>query len=661
MSAVQSLPPLLAYPEREWPVESALDRLGTAIAARLRAGATRRRGARLSSILLATERNGAGLRGLTDIALRRDAIAAGAALRADRDATENSLARVLAVVCEASSRVLGQRPFPPQILAAAACARGMMAEMATGEGKTLAASVAAATIALSGTPVHLLTVNRYLAERDAKFAAPLYQFLGLDLGLVTDAVPPEQRRAAYRRAITVAVNNEIAFDYMRDRLALGRARGNVRRKAALLRDDPIGEAPLLRGLYHAIIDEADSVLIDEARTPLVLSAGIDGDARGADDFDRALDIADRLLEGVDYARLESERRTALLPRGQHALAELCRGESAAPWDVAAEREHLLEQALTARHMLLRDEHYLVRDGAALIIDEFTGRVLPGRTWNDGLQELIERKEGLELSSRRETLARMTYQRFARRYRRLSGLSGTFREVAGELWTVYGVRVVRIPNHRTDQKIIAAPRGHVDENAKWRAIVARVAALHGEGAPVLIGTRTLAASVRASAALREAGLPHAVLNAAQDSTEAETIAAAGRAGAITVATNMAGRGTDIGVAEAVAEGGGLRVIVSEPHDARRIDRQLIGRCGRQGQKGAAETHVALDDALLLRHCSGLERSLARAFFVATSGRSVAWAARRAQRAGERLHAGMRRDLLRADAWIGDAIAFAGEPE
>jgi preprotein translocase subunit SecA len=374
--------------------------------------------------------------------------------------------------------------------------------------------------------------------------------------------------------------------------------------------------------------------------------------------------------------IESERRTVLLPPGRRMVETLCQ-ESAAfgapetsldgapwnvpPWDVAAEREHLIEQALTARHMLIHDEHYLVRDGKAEIIDEFTGRVLPDRSWSDGLQELVERKEGLELSERHDTEARMTYQRFARRYRRLSGLSGTLHEVAGELWRVYGVRVARVETNRPDRKTIRAPIGHYDEDAKWRAIATRVATLHANGAPVLIGTRTLAASMRASEALSAAGLPHVVLNAAQDADEAEIVAAAGQSGAITVATNMAGLGTDIRIADAVEAGGGLRVIVSEPHEARRIDRQLIGRCGRQGQAGEAEIHMSLDDALLSRHATFAERAAARALFAATGGRSVVWAARRAQRRGERLHAGMRRDLLLSDEWLDDGIAFAGDPE
>ena len=656
-----SLPPLLAYPERPAEVTGALDRWGTAVAARLWAHRTQGRARRLRPVLAAMERFEAETRRLPDQALRMAARQAGAALRARPDMPPLAAARLLTPLAEAAHRVLGQRPYPTQVLAAYGCARGMMIEMATGEGKTLAASLAAAMVALTGTPVHVLTVNRYLAERDAAFAGPFYAFLGLESGLVTEAVKPPDRRAAYRCPITIAVNKDVAFDYMRDRLALGGGLQDGRRKLARLRGH--GEEPLLRGLHYAIVDEADSVLIDEARTPLILAFNLPGEREQAV-FDAALALAGSLRAGIDYHLLPGERRVVLTAPGRLNVGATCPGADASPvppWDVPAERERLIEQALTAQHMMLRDEHYLVRGGRAEIIDEFTGRILPDRTWNDGLHELIERKENLDLSPLRETRARMTYQRFARRYRRLGGLSGTLHEVAGELWRVYGLRVARVPPNRPDRKTLNAPQGYQNGDRKWSAIAGRVHALHTAGHPVLIGTRTLADSDRASAELAARGLPHVVLNAAQDQAEAEVIAAAGRPGAITVATNMAGRGTDIRVDAGVADQGGLRVIVSEPHEARRIDRQLIGRCGRQGQPGEAVCHVALDDALVQRHARRWERMVARLLLGTTRGRSVVWAASRAQRRSERLHYGMRRDLLQADAWMEDAIAFAGPPE
>ena len=664
--AVARLPPLQAYPERVWPVPGMLEQFAIALAARVRASATASCGRQLLAVAERALAEGETLRSLDDRSLRRSAREAGAALRADRKGADQTgsdaaLAAVLARVAEASARVLGQRPFPPQLQAAAACMRGMLAEMATGEGKTLAGTLAASAIALTGTPVHLVTVNRYLCERDHAFAVPLHGFLGLTSGAVTEATTRAARMDAYRSDVTVVVNKDLAFDYMRDRLAAGRHVGPLRRKAASLRHP---NAPLLlRGLYHAIVDEADSVLVDEARTPLILSA--EG-ARpyGADVFDRALALADSLTAGTDYILLDGERRAVLQGAGRARLraeaAGIAGSHRVPPWDVAEEREALIEQALTARHLLLRDEHYLLRDGAAQIIDEFSGRVLPDRTWNDGLQELVERKEGLDLSKPRVTEARMTYQRFFRRYQRLSGLSGTLNEVSGELWRVYRVRVARIPTFRPDRKTLRPLRCHRDEAAKWREVTREVQRHHAAGVPVLVGTRTLGASEQVAAALARAGVPHRVLNADQDAAEAEIIAAAGLPGAVTVATNMAGRGTDIRVGRDVAARGGLRVVVSEPHEAGRIDRQLVGRCGRQGQPGEALRHVSLDDALLVRHAP-LARAAARLLFAPTGGRSAGWAAHLAQRRSEALHAGMRRDLLRADAWVDEAIAFAGRAE
>jgi preprotein translocase subunit SecA len=320
----------------------------------------------------------------------------------------------------------------------------------------------------------------------------------------------------------------------------------------------------------------------------------------------------------------------------------------------------LTRALTALNVLRRDEQYLIRDGKAQIIDEFTGRILPDRTWVEGLHEMVERKEKLELSPRRGTKARMTYQRFFRRYCRLAGMTGTAREVAGELWRVYRLPVASIPLHRPDRKTIVPCRAHRCIADKWRAIVAEVAAIHVTGAPVLIGTRTVAAATIASDALTSHGLAHVVLSAAQDATEAAIIAKAGEVGAITVATNMAGRGTDIRLSEQAVGLGGLHVMISELHEAGRIDRQLGGRCGRQGDPGEIRSHVSLEDDLIERHGPRFLGVAAPWFRV----KERSWAplvARMAQARAERLHARMRADLLRSDEWLGDAIAFVGEQE
>ena len=658
-SATVTLPPITLYPERRVRPEGGLDRLAASVQAVIRARAMSWRTRRLAPIVGLVADAGKRVSALTDTELARAAHAVGVALRREPSWPAPLAAQSFAIIREAATRRLGQRHHDVQLIGGYALLRGMIAEMGTGEGKTLAATLAAATAALAGVPVHVITVNSYLAGRDAEALRPLYEFLGLSVGIVTEGVKSAERAAAYRCDLTYCTNKDVAFDYMRDRLQLGRRLGNLRRKAARLGGGSSRlEASLLRGLPFAIIDEADSVLIDEARTPLILSGSADM-ARDAAVFDQALDLALRLRADADFLVVANERRIQLLPRGRRALEPSER--LGTPWDDVEERHRLIVHALTALHVMRRDEQYLVRDGKAEIIDEYTGRILPDRTWTDGLQEMIERKEGLMLSERRATQARMTYQRFFRRYRRLAGMTGTAHEVAEELWRVYRLPVASIPPNRPSRRMLRAIVGHRDGAIKWRAIVGEVAEIHALGAPVLIGTRTVAESAMASAALAEAELEHVVLNAAQNASEAEIVARAGRSRAITVATNMAGRGTDIRPDPAALAHGGLFVFVSELHEAARIDRQLAGRTARQGEPGEVRVHVSLDDAVVERHFPPIFAKAARSFADRIGSRGVSAVARFAQYRAERLHARMRRELLRSDEWIGDATAFAGEQE
>ncbi len=653
-----SVPPAQLYPERRMEREGPLDRLAVSLVAAAAGFGAGRRTTRMRGILADVARQEPALRAMDDARLRQEGQAARAALRARADWDTPAIVQALALARETAARVLGLRPHDEQILAAYAMARGMAVEMATGEGKTLAGSLAAMVGGLAGVPVHVVTVNRYLAERDAEQMGPFYGFLGLSVGVVTEAVPPAERRAQYGRDIVLCTNKDVAFDYLRDRLTMGHRRSDPRRKIA--RATGLGQAAttVMRGLHFAIIDEADSVLIDEARTPLILSAELP-DQRDKATFQVALDIAAGFRAGVHFLPYPSERRIVLLEHGRRFLAE--RADQAPPWDSVAERERLVSLALTALHTLRRDEHYLVRDGKAEIIDEFSGRVMPDRTWSDGLQEMIECREGLDLTPPRATIARTTYQLFYRRYRRLAGMSGTLHEVAGELWRVYRLKVARIPTHRPDRKRHLPPRAFPTADGKWRAIAADALAARSAGTPVLIGTRTVAASLSASAALSALQVPHLVLNAAQDAAEAAIIARAGEAGAVTVATNMAGRGTDIKPSAEALAAGGLRVIVSEPHEAGRIDRQLAGRCGRQGDPGTVARFVAADDLLIRAHTpQAVWRTVMR---LPTGPREAAIRvlADLARRRAERLHGKMRRDLLRFEEWLADAIAFAGESQ
>ena len=661
------VPPLLRYLERPEVRRPWLDEVAEGAWAWMLARTTRWRGRRLGSIVGAVARHEAAIRSLDDAALASEARVVAGLLKRHPDWPEDVVARSFAVIRETSARKLGQRHYDVQLIGGYAMVRGMIAEIATGEGKTLAATLAAATAALAGMPVHVVTVNSYLATRDAESMGPLYRFLGLTVGVVTEDVPPHHRSGAYRCDITYCTNKDLAFDYMRDRLRAGRRLGNLRRKVACLQaGGDQSDGILLRGLHFAIVDEADSVLIDEARTPLILSGESDA-ARDETVFDQALAHAAQLRPDVHYRVVRNERRVELLAAGRMQVEGL--EEFGPPWDQIAERERLIATALTALHMLQADEHYLVRGGKAQIIDEFTGRIIPNRTWVEGLHEMVERKEQLKLSERRGTKARMTYQRFFRRYGRLAGMSGTAREVAAELQRVYRLSVAAIPLHRPDRKTMQSHRTHPNIGTKWHAITAEVAAIHETGAPILIGTRTVAATKIASEALVERRLAHVVLSAADAASEAEIIARAGMRRAITVATNMAGRGTDIRLGEGTAGLGGLHVILSEPHEAGRIDRQLAGRCGRQGDPGQICPHVSLEDDLVVSHIPRwvvgairwLGHSSSRADEASWNRPLVSVIARLAQARAERLHARMRADLLKSDEWLGDAIGFVGELE
>ena len=656
-----------SYPEREWPRAGWLD---DAAHRAMGALARRRAGPRHSASQFVDQvtRAGADLAGL----------GAQQLIARVRDAREQLLiqgpadavaATAFALVREVAARTLGMRHFDSQVMGGWVILNGMLAEMETGEGKTLTATLPACTAALAGIPVHIITVNDYLATRDAQLMSPLYQVLGLTVGVVTDEVRDHRaRQAAYSCDITYCTNKQIAFDYLRDRVSMGPRRGELHQLiAGLRRREGRAAAPsgglILRGLCFAIVDEADSVLVDEARTPLILSRETDSEFDAAV-CTQALELAAQLDEKrAEFAVRSSERHIALTEFGKARLAELA-APLGGPWASPRRRQMLVEQALCARHLYLRDQHYLVRDGSVQIIDENTGRVMPDRSWEFGLHQMVEVKEGCEVTGVRDSLARITYQRFFRRYLRLGAMSGTAREVAAELWSVYGLRVVEVPSHKPSRRSAGPVRVYPTAEARWAAVVARARLLHNQQQPVLIGTRTVAASEHLSDLLTRAGLVHEALNARQDRREAEIVARAGQAGRITVATNMAGRGTDIRLAPGVAEVGGLHVIATELNDARRIDRQLFGRCGRQGEPGSFEVICSLDDEILRgcgpHHITRLLRHI-NSRRIASSGWLEGIWLRVAQRRMEWRYARMRRALLKREHRLEDALAFAGPME
>ena len=649
------------YPEQSVPRAGWLDKTADAMAAPF-ARRLRARRALATDIAALVAREQEGLRDITLERIGRIADELRVALRRE-GLTDTRVAQSFALVRAAAERTLGMRHFDCQLAGGWVMLNGMIAEMETGEGKTLTATLPACTAAIAGTPVHIITVNDYLTARDAETMGPVYRALGLTVGTVVNGQSPDARRAAYACDVVYCTNKELTFDYLRDRLALGRqsSRAQLQIERLAGRDNRAGRL-VLRGLFFGIVDEADSVLVDEARTPLIISGRSDQTPE-LEMFRAALDTAGRLSPETDFAIDSRERSVRLTSAGQGTLARFAPALPAA-FQGRRRREELIVQALVALNLFHRDAHYIVRDEKVQIIDEYTGRILPDRSWEQGLHQMIEAKEGVPLTGQQASVARMTYQRFFRRYLRLAGMTGTAREIGSELWSVYRLPVVRIPTNRPVQRRNLGTTMHRTADEKWRAIASRARALANEGRPVLIGTRSVAASERVSAALAEAGLEHQLLNARQDKQEAEIVALAGQRGRITVATNMAGRGTDIKLGPGVAEMGGLAVIATELHESRRIDRQLFGRGGRQGDPGSFEAIVSVEDELSRTFASRPVRGLA-GFFGRRSGSLSQPALRRllraAQARAERHHAAIRRDLLATDERMSDLLAFSGKGE
>ena len=624
----------------------------------LLSGITRRRLDRFAQAVDLHERSVAIL---SDEALRQ----AASRLR-HRNTTadkRDAVAIAFALAREASRRQSGMRHFHVQVLGGGAMMGGALAEMQTGEGKTLAALLPATAAALMGRPVHVVTVNDYLARRDAEALRSTYAALGLTVGLVQHGQPPRERQQAYACDVTYCNNKELAFDYLRDRLALGARRGHLR--LALDEQFKTGAtAPatglLLRGLHFAIVDEADSVLIDEARTPLILSGAQTVSSEDAGLYAAALDIARRLVAHEHYQIMANEKAIRLTASGERNVAALSSTLDGL-WTIRRAREDLVQQALSALHLFRRDVQYLVTDGRVQIVDEFTGRVMPDRSWERGLHQLVEAKEGCATTARNGTLARITYQRFFSKYLHLCGMTGTATERAGELRAVYGLRIVPVPTNRPSQRRSLGAKVFTTSEPKWRAVAEAAVAEARKGRAVLIGTRSVDSSEHVAALLDEAGVRPVVLNARQDRQEAQIIAGAGQPGRVTVATNMAGRGTDIHVADDVRDRGGLHVILTEFHESARIDRQLFGRTGRQGDPGSCEAFVALDDELFQRFIDRRLLALAR---VAIGRRgSIAFPLAKllksfSQSAAERLHARARRAALAMDNERDIAMGFAG---
>lgn len=488
---------------------------------------------------------------------------------------DDILPEAFAVCREASKRVLGMRHFDVQMLGGICLHRGNIAEMRTGEGKTLVATLAVYLNALSGKGVHVVTVNDYLATRDSEQMGRLYNFLGLSTGLIVANLDYNQRKEAYAADVTYGTNNEFGFDYLRDNMV-----SDVSQMVQ-------------RPLNYAIVDEVDSILIDEARTPLIISGP---GSRSTDNYYKLAQVVPHLVKDEDYTIDEKQKTIAPTDSGITKVEKMLGIENLYDAD-NIELNHLLGASLRAYAMMHRDTDYVVKDGEVVIVDEFTGRLMFGRRYSDGLHQAIEAKEGLKVERESQTLASITFQNYFRMYKKLSGMTGTAKTEEKEFNDIYGLEVIPIPPNRPLIRVDLPDLIFKSKAAKYRAVVRNAVERHQTGQPILIGTTSITQSEELSDMLLRAGVPHKVLNAKHHEQEAEIVANAGQMGMVTIATNMAGRGTDITLGEGVPELGGLAILGTERHESRRIDNQLRGRAGRQGDPGSSQFFLSLEDDLM----------------------------------------------------------------
>ncbi|MEJ2648003.1 MAG: hypothetical protein P8016_06305 [Sedimentisphaerales bacterium] len=553
---------------------------------------------------------------LTDLRLRDSAEKLREIFRCNRE-TPADVERAFALVREVAFRKLGEKPFPVQITGALALEKGCVAEMATGEGKTL-----------------------YIEQQ----------------------TPADQRKAAYMADITYCTNKEVTADFLRDRLTLGKIKGLSSALLAQIsgRNSKVTDRLIQRRLNCAVIDEADSVLIDESVTPLIIS-GNAPNPQQVDSFQKAAEIASQLDEELDYKVDHRYRDVELTEEGKAHIAELASGLGGF-WSGYRRSVELVNQALIARELYHRDQHYVIDKGKIVIVDEFTGRLMPDRTWRDGMHQAVEAKEAMEVNPPKDTYARISFQRFFRMYRKLSGMTGTAAEAESEFWQIYHLPVVKIPTNRPCVRDNLPNIILPTKATKWQRIVKEIKNIHEQGRPVLVGTRSVFASEYLSKLLNEEQLEHQVLNAIYHSREAQIVAEAGQPGRITVATNMAGRGTDIKLGRGVAKLGGLYVLAAEPNESGRIDRQLYGRCARQGDPGTARGIFSLEDDIVTRYAKTAAGFMKKRYALSKGNISsplVRRIFRLAQNRAEKMALQRRKTVLRTDHWLDEQLGFAGK--
>jgi preprotein translocase subunit SecA len=599
---------------------------------------------------------------LSEERLRNELLVCREQFRRHGKQVNESIGDALALIQEAVMRVMGFRPFVEQLTGALMLYRGFVAEMSTGEGKTITAAMTAILRGWCGYPCHVITANDYLAARDAETLTPLFSFCHVSVGSVTSEMKPPERRAGYAKDVTYTTAGDVLADFLRDRISLGQLQSFERRVLMSLQEQG-GQGMreiVMRGVHTAIVDEADNVLIDEAVTPLIISREEPNEAFMAS-CQAAIRIANELRRDLDY-RTDETFRTVIFLKNIEELVEEYQKHHPSIFNGILFQKDLVRQALVAKEFFLRDRQYVIEDDKVVIVDESTGRKMPMRSWSSGLHQLIEAKENLPMTPVKETQARLSFQRYFRFYKSFSGMTGTGKEAASEFWIIYGLPVLTIPNHRPSKRKLAHLHVFATEADKWDAILEEIQIIHKRGRPILVGTRNVQKSEELALRIAQAGLHCKVVNAVRQKEEAEIIAMAGLHGAITVATNMAGRGTDIKIPAEVNLLGGLHVIATECHSSSRIDRQLFGRAARQGDHGSATPFTSMEDELLTRNLPKwiiltvkalLRRFPASAHLIGTV------AVKLAQFRAHRKDYQSRMSVQRMDTWLDDALSFASD--
>ncbi len=508
--------------------------------------------------------------------------------------------RALKVIAQTACQQIAQRPSLPQLMTALTMTEGYLIQLAPGEGKTLSVAIAAVMQAWSGKPLHIVTSNDYLAARDAELMQPLYAACDVTVSAITSDTPPHALANCYRQHIVYATAKQFLADFLRDDLLLNGARDPLRRRLWHAHNEQAEKQPVMRGLYAVIIDEADGILIDEATTPLIIASPEQDKANMLDAIRLARDLVDALKLNEDYTLYNKGSGSVhLTESGKKNIETLALGFSTY-WQVPTRREEIFNLAIMAREVFQLDRHYIIQDGAVIIVDESTGRSMPGRSWSHGIHQSIEARMNVDLTPLTKISARMTFQEFFRHYHRLSGASGTLHGLDFELWKTFGLHILRVPPQTPSRLQILPRRCFVTRQAKLESFVQRIVELHEQNLPVLVGSRRILDSEEIASLLRGRGLACTVLNAKEHEFEAQIVSQAGQSASITVATNMAGRGTDIKITPAVEALGGLQVLMFEAHESPRVDWQLFGRAGRQGAKGTAQAFVSLQEELITKY-------------------------------------------------------------